>query len=201
MGDKAEVFRRVQNRVVCFEPDRMNIEFLKQRFRKHSAVVVVGKAVSDAAGTLEFNVFRDGDSLNTVSAKWVDVLEGEQDPRFGKGRRVASHYPVEAVTLDEGLDHYGPALYVKIDVEGHELNVLKGLTRPVPFLSFEVNLPHFLAEALECVAHIVSIFPAALFNYDVHCQFEMPQWMGAASFSAWLKEASIPYAEVWARMP
>lgn len=200
LGDKAEVFRRVQGKVVCFEPDRTNIEFLKQRFRRRSEVVVVGKAVSDRIGTLEFNVFQEGDSLNTLSTKWVDVLTGEQDARFGRGRRVVSRYPVDTVTLDRALDDYGPALYVKIDVEGHELNVLKGLTRGVPFISFEVNLPHFRAEALECVAHVASTVPGARFNYDVHCKLEMPHWMDQAAFSSWLAETSLPYAEVWARM-
>lgn len=199
LGDKAEVFRRVPAKVICFEPDRTNIKFLQQRFRKRSEVLVVGKALSDKIDRLTFNVFEDGNAMNTLSAKWVDVLTRIDRPRFGTGRKIVERYEVDTLTLDHVLDQYGPALYVKIDVEGHEINVLSGLTRAVPFLSFEINLPDFRAEALACVAHLASIAPMTLFNYDVENKLEMSEWVNAKAFSSWLNETSIPYAEVWAR--
>jgi len=199
LGDKAEVFRRVPAKVFCFEPDRTNIKFLRQRFRKRDDVFVVGKALNDSAGMLKFNIFQDGDALNTASTKWVDVLTREEDTRFGMAKKVATTYEVEAVTLDYVLEQYGPALYVKIDVEGLEVNVLRGLTKRVPFISFEANLPEFRAESLECVSRLASISPDVKFNYDIDNQMEMPEWMNAEAFSAWLSNVDKPYMEVWAK--
>jgi FkbM family methyltransferase len=199
LGDKAEVFRRLPAKVVCFEPDRSNIRFLKQRFVMRSDVTIVGNALSDKVGQLTFNVFEDGDALNTASSKWVDVLSRENGSRFGFTKKVSGTYEVDAVTLDMMLEGYGPAQYVKVDVEGLEVNVLRGLSRSVPFLSFEANLPEFREETLECVDRLFSINPRVMFNYDIHFKLEMPKWVGADEFRAWLSTTDTPYMEVWAR--
>ena len=46
---------------------------------------------------------------------------------------------VDVVTLDGLFERFGPPSIVKVDVEGYELEVLKGLSRRVPMLQFEVT--------------------------------------------------------------
>ena len=43
-------------------------------------------------------------------------------------------------TLDKLIEQYEVPSFIKIDVEGYELEVLKGLTRLVPALSFEFTV-------------------------------------------------------------
>jgi FkbM family methyltransferase len=50
---------------------------------------------------------------------------------------------VKTTTLEELILTHDLPFFVKIDVEGYEASVIRGLQRPVPFLSFEVNLPEF----------------------------------------------------------
>src|SRR5215469_9569500 len=166
LGDKAEVFRRIPARVVCFEPDRTNIEFLRQRFRNRTEVTIVGKALSDRAGTAEFHVFEEGDSLNTLSSKWADAVVREFGPRWGLAKSVAGRYQVDTVTLDQASAWLGPPDYVKVDVEGHELEVLLGMSEAPPVVSFEANLPAFRREALACLDHLTALAPSMEFNYD-----------------------------------
>jgi len=45
------------------------------------------------------------------------------------------------VTLDAAtIETFGKPFYCKIDVEGWELDVLKGLSQPIPLISFEFHL-------------------------------------------------------------
>lgn len=201
VGHKAEAFRRLKARVYCLEPDRSNLAWLQRRFRHFKKVTVIGKAVSDTRGTLTFNVFAEGSAFNTLSAKWLATLEDESTSRFGAMKPVTS-YEVETVTLDSLLDQYGPAWFIKIDVEGHEVNVLRGLSRCVRLLSFEVNLPEFRREGLECVRRLVEINQAVQFNYvgvAAGAGLTLDEWLGADEFAAWLAHTGERYLEVYAR--
>jgi FkbM family methyltransferase len=199
LGDKAEIFRRIPARVVCFEPDRTNIEFLRQRFRNRTDVTIVGKALSDRTGTAEFHVFEEGDCLNTLSPKWADVVVREFGPRFGVAKTLAGSYRVDTVTLDQAFAWLGRPDYLKIDVEGHELQVLLGMSEAPQAVSFEANLPGFRREALACLDHLASLAPSMEFNYDVRGQLENAKWLSAGQMRSWLEETDLVYFEVWGR--
>ncbi|MEO0830693.1 MAG: FkbM family methyltransferase, partial [Pseudomonadota bacterium] len=47
---------------------------------------------------------------------------------------------VAVVTLTDLMSEFGVPRYIKIDVEGFESEVLKGLDQPAPLLSFEYHL-------------------------------------------------------------
>jgi hypothetical protein len=160
--------------------------------------VIVGKAVSEHVGVAEFHVFEKNDAISTLSAKWVDVVTDTS--RLGESKTIRERYEVETMTLDDALRAYGPADYVKIDVEGHEVAVIRGLSHAPPLLSFEANLPEFRSETIECVDHLSRIAPTMVFNYDYRFELEMPEWVSAAEAKRWLETTALPYAEVWGRL-
>jgi len=103
--------------------------------------------------------------------------------------------------LDNLIDVYGLPLFIKIDVEGYEVNVLRGLRRPVPFISFEVNLSEFRAEGLECVELLERLAPRGGFNFATDCRlgFSMNCWLQRAEFAEALSNCSDNCVEVfWA---
>ena len=57
---------------------------------------------------------------------------------------------VPVTTLDELIGRYGRPAFCKIDVEGFELEVLRGLSTPIPAISFEY-IPAALDVALGCI--------------------------------------------------
>ena len=65
-----------------------------------------------------------------------------------------------------------------------EPSVLRGMTRQVPYLSFEANLPEFKPEAVECVDLLNRIATDGQFNYTATCQrgLALGRWLDASAF-------------------
>lgn len=134
-------------RVVAFEPSPACCVFLIKNTSYWSTATVIPKAVSDTVGSCMFEEHQCLD-LSRV------VFGAVQDPS-NRVRRVA------ATTLDDVVSSGFPApQFVKIDVEGHELNVFSGarqmLRRHCPVLMFEA----FDSRALDaCLAALKEIAP------------------------------------------
>jgi len=172
-GSKTSIFLRLGARVIAVEPDEDNRTILKDMFLTKrmvpKPVVIVGKAVSDTATTETMWIDKPGSALNTLSEKWADTLKTDERKRFDTTFTFKDCVKVQTTTLGDLFSSYGLPFFVKIDVEGYELHVLKGLRQPVPFLSFEVNLPEFQAEGLECVELLERQDAEGTFNYAVDC--------------------------------
>jgi FkbM family methyltransferase len=203
-GYKTDMFVRLGASVVAVDPDADNAALLKDKFLKYrlspKPVHVVGKAVSDSSAVMTMWVDAPGSALNTLSTKWVDTLR-QDETRFGERTQFAGSKKVETTTLDELMTSFGVPFYVKVDVEGHEPSVLRGLKKPVRYLSFEVNLPEFKAEGLECIELLKTLEPSGQFNYstDARRDLELPDWVLAAKFAAMFERIEESSVEVWWR--
>jgi len=204
-GSKTDVFLRLGARVVAVEPDETNQEILRERFLKlrlfPKPVVVVAKAVSDRNTVETMWVAEPGSAKNTLSRKWVDTL-AEDGERFGEVLEFIGEKRVETTTVDQLMTEYGNPFFVKIDVEGFEPHVLRGMHLSVPYLSFEVNLPEFRPEGLECVDLLGRLSLDGTFNYAVDCRrgLTLTSWLNAQDFSRVLDACDEKSIEVFWRM-
>lgn len=198
-GAKTGIFLRLGARVVAVEPDELNQEILRQNFTKYRFIqkplTIVGKAVSDKIGVETFWIQEPGLAMNTLSQKWVETLQNDES-RFGYKFQFPNNRKIETLTLQDLISIYGEPQFVKIDVEGYELNVIRGLRSPIACLSFEVNLPEFRSEGKQCVDHLMNITKNGLFNYTANCAqgFELAEWRNGKEFQSVLdtcKERSI----------
>lgn len=88
---------------------------------------------------------------------------------------------VPATTLNELIETHGMPDFCKIDVEGYELNVLKGMTKPIPYLSFEFAYEFLDQKTKPCLDYLNS-FGLQLFqcgyarNRRVHCKGELDEF-------------------------
>lgn len=189
-GEKTDVFLRLGARVLAVEPDELNQRIIREKFLEYrlrpKPVIIVGKAVSDSEGIETMWIDSPGSVLNTLSSKWVTALQAEDhrvgvttDPLEFRGRR-----DIEATTLERLFRIHGRPFFLKIDVEGYEYNVLRSLRQPVPYLSFEVNLPEFLVEGKQCV-NLLSGLHAGEFDYTANCRMglSLHQWVGPQELS------------------
>lgn len=205
-GTKTEIFLELGAKVISIEPDEYNQEILRQRFLQYrmsnKPVIIIGKAVGDKNSIQKMWIEEPGSAKNTLSHKWADVLRND-DSRFGIKHEFGHEKEVEAVTLDYLIETNGLPFYIKIDVEGYEPHVLSGLHHMVPFLSFEINLPEFRIEGLECIKLLEKISGDGKFNYMINC-FEgliLNEWIDQRQFENILESCKAQSIEVFWKTP
>jgi FkbM family methyltransferase len=203
-GYMVDIFLRLGAKVLAVEPDAHNQRILTQSFLRYRVrrkpVTVVGKAVGDRAGKQTMWVDEPGSAKNTLNPKWVETLR--IDPgRFGKLLSFAQSTPVDIVTLEELIRLHGRPFYIKIDVEGNEASVIRGLQSAVPYISFEVNLPEFRMEGLQCVQMLEAIAGGGRLNYVVDCAAGMAldRWLPSDAFAGALEGCQESCVEVFWR--
>jgi len=204
-GSKTDVFLRLGARVVDVEPDdacskSLAERFLRLRFRPRP-VTIVNRAVSNRCGTEQMLIDGPGSAVNTLSPKWAETLKLNR-ATFAHahcGLEFKKNKSVETTTIDELIDQHGTPFFVKIDVEGHELNALRGLHQSIPYLSFEVNLPDFRLEGLECIRLLEHLARAGRFNYFSDCcrGLALKEWLPADTFSLVLERINEQSIEVF----
>ncbi len=87
-------------------------------------VTRVVSACSDKVGELPFYFSTSWDCISTAS------LEFTKSSRFnGFGHRWGEAKMVRATTIDQLVKEYGIPQHIKIDVEGYEPTVIKGMTK------------------------------------------------------------------------
>jgi hypothetical protein len=116
-----------------------------------------------------------------MSQTWIDAAAA--DRRFARVRWNRS-IEVEVITLDDLIALHGEPAFCKIDVEGFEVDVLLGLSRPLRALSFEyLPAAHDLAMAtLDRVERLGDY----QYNYSAveTMRWTSYRWLDAADLSA-----------------
>ncbi len=205
-GFKTAQFLKLGARVVAVEPDATNQAILKESFHAlrlvKKPVTIVAKAVSDKTGQETMWVDEPGSAKNTLNPKWVETLR-QDSSRFGESLQFGEKKTVETTTMEDLFKAHGRPFFIKIDVEGYEAVVLSGMKSSVPYVSFEVNLPEFLPEAVQCIDTLESIGTNGTFNYvtDSLQGLAFTQWLSYAEFAKALQSCREPCIEVFWHAP
>jgi FkbM family methyltransferase len=154
-GAKTEAFLRIGATVVAFEPQKDCFMEMVARLGKNPRLIAINAAVGSRSGeqTLYVENHRTASSL-------IKHWQGE----------IVGTVKVPVKTLDEAIAQHGQPQYCKIDVEGYEMEVLKGLSRLIPFVSYEYHLRQNGAQtAIDCLDYLsqfgellVNISPAEM---------------------------------------
>ena len=86
---------------------------------------------------------------------------------------------IPVITIDKLIEEKGIHVFIKIDVEGFELEVLKGLFVPIKMISFEYAVPEQTNHAIACIKRLCSINPEIKSNYSVSDSmiYSMEKWL------------------------
>jgi FkbM family methyltransferase len=196
MGNRSKIFLRLGAEVVAFEPQVGCADFLRLMFRNRPEFHLVAKALGPAEGKALMFV-SESHTISSLSERWIKAT-------VNSGRFVSQKWPrreeVEVTTLDLAITQFGLPSFIKIDVEGFELEVLRGLSQSVANISFEV-LPEYLENTYCCLQRLDDIAEFYFqFSFGESMRFALPRWISANDIRAWLK--SLPrgsFGDLYAR--
>lgn len=172
MGNRVLPLLAIGAKVVAVEPQANCYEYLKQKFGKR--ITVVGKGLGAVEAVKKFYVSNTS-VLSSFSEEWIDSVK---DGRFD-AYTWDEPINLEITTADKLIETFGLPSFIKIDVEGYELEVLKGLTQPVKMISFEYTVPEQTARAIQCIDQILTHNPNIECNYSSNesMQWGMEKWL------------------------
>ncbi|MEH2135367.1 MAG: FkbM family methyltransferase [Nostoc sp.] len=192
IGDKAEAFLISGARVVAFEPQPECMRELKARCSYYgSKFHAVQKAVGAEPGEARLYT-RERSGIASFYEDWIGTVQNS--------------IQVSITTLDRAIDEFGTPDYCKIDVEGWELEVLKGLTQPIPLVSFEYHITEREINTTGACIDYLSNLGKILINVvpaEMH-SFVFQEWLPPDEFLKRFPEDVIDlakdgYGEIWVR--
>ncbi len=183
VGSRVRAWRRLQTMVIAVEPQPDCLRVLRLLFGRDDHVTIVPQAVGAAPGRATLSVSTETPTVSSMSPAWIDEVTA--DRRFAKVSWNRS-IEVEVTTLDDLVAAYGAPAFCKIDVEGFEVEVLNGLSRPLRAMSFEY-LPAAHVQALAALKRVEQLGEYE-YNYSAieTMQWASPRWLDAAGLGALL---------------
>lgn len=197
-GTRTRIFLDLKARVIAVEPQKECIQVLKEQFSKQKNFILVPTALSSEVGEQEMWLASNS-VLSSMSSSWIKKVKES-------GRFVNDQWDrkilVSVITLDILIQKYGVPRFCKIDVEGYELKVLKGLSIPIFSLSFEFAA-EYIDSAVSCVLHL-----SQLGHYEYNISFgetlvlQFQEWQSCKDIVYYLLHISdkLAWGDVYARI-
>ena len=181
VGDRVASFRRIGAKVLAIEPQPAVAKTLRFFYGADWNIEILETAVGRKVGDVQLMINVDNPTVSTASNAFVDAArdaDGWREQQWNKSIRVPM------TTLDALIAEHGVPVFIKIDVEGFEEEVLLGLTQPVQALSFEfTTIQREVAQACldRCTALGFERFNAALGEGQ-----QLGEWRSGTAMADWL---------------
>jgi FkbM family methyltransferase len=199
VGNHTRCFAALGARVIAIEPQPAFAAWLRRLFRSSARVTVLECALAATPGVVELYGSPRTPTVATASRPWMEAVR-----RSGGFEQVhwTGAVEVPATTLDALIGRHGVPRFCKIDVEGYEAEVLRGLSQPIPALSFE-----YVPAAVDVARRAAGLLAGLggyRFNLTIgeHRRFLWPEWRPLAALDSWLAARQVDdrSGDVYARL-
>ncbi|HVL56632.1 MAG TPA: FkbM family methyltransferase [Burkholderiaceae bacterium] len=176
VGNRVACWRALGARVVAVEPQPDFVRILNRLFGSDPNVTVLACALGAAPGRERLQLSLRTPTVTTLSPQWIERV---QTAESFAGVEWTLGPSVEIAMLDSLIAAHGEPAFTKVDVEGMELAVLEGLSRPLRALSFEY-LPVTREIAIACVQRLGALAEYR-YNWSVgeSQRLASDRWLGA----------------------
>lgn len=200
VGYYTDLFLRLGATVVAIEPQNENMQILQKKFGDNRKVKLIGKGLDERGGQRELLICDTSSDTSSMSQKWISVVR--ESGRLLKNTWDRTQQ-VDVTTLDLLIQEYGVPAFMKIDVEGFEFNVLKGLSVPIDLISFEFT-PEYLEPTHRCISYLNELGKVK-FNYSIDPRgFALSDWVSGEDIAIHLSKLFIynypgPNGDIYAK--
>lgn len=175
-GNRIEPLINDNIKIIAVEPQIECVRYLRKKYGKK--ITILQNGVGEEIKTQLMYISTNANILSSFSKDWIDSTKNSgrfKKINWDKTRKI------EMITLDYLIETYGKPDFIKIDVEGFELEVLKGLSQNVNVLSLEYTVPERKEALIDCLLYLNNLSNSnVLFNYCIteNTEFALPQWIG-----------------------
>ena len=130
-GNRTEAFLKLGATVVAVEPQDICMRKLLNKYRNNNKIFLVHKALGAKEGKGNL-ILSNSHTVSSMSKEWIDCIK-DSDMFFTSTSAFQWNKTVSVpiTTLDKLIEKYGNPAVCKIDVEGFEYQVIKGLSQPI----------------------------------------------------------------------
>lgn len=185
-GDKSNILLQLGARVVAFEPQPNCVKYCSSRFNGNDNFIINNIGLDATKGkTILYEA--NANTLSSMSEDFINVVKKERFINYSWDKKIS----VKVDTLDNMILKYGKPKFIKIDVEGYELNVLKGLSTIVHVVSIEFT-PELISKSLACIKHLENLNKDLVFNYGYREDenFKYDNWISKSEILKYLKSVN-----------
>ncbi len=195
-GNRTVIFLDLGAKVVAVEPQKECYEHLIKRFGNKIELVTLGLGEKESTATM----YVSGSTL--ISSFSKDHVDQMQEDRF-KGAAWGKTIEVKMTTMDKLIEKYGVPAFCKVDVEGYEYDVLKGLSQPVGAMSLEYIVPENTQVLVDCLTHLNKLGKIECnFSYGETMKFNLATWKTGQEMIDYVKTQEFTdtsYGDVYVR--
>ncbi|MCF6368019.1 FkbM family methyltransferase [Rhizobium halophilum] len=152
VGSRSRAFLSLGASVVAVEPQPDFANFIARTI-SDKRLALLRCAVGREPGSVDLHISSRHPTVTTTSASWLSSVQhtsGFEQVAWDRLERV------EMTTLDQMISDHGVPAFCKIDVEGAEADILRGLSQALPAVAFEY-IPAAIAVAHEAIKELQRI--------------------------------------------